>query len=104
MTKSSTTWIKSLAFACWQLYFALVFTSIILWVTKTSPIDAYSNILRGALGSFKGVSNVLVAWVPLLLATAGLLIYLFDRFVEYWHRGSDHDGRHLCHRHAENAA
>lgn len=73
MTKSSTTWIN-IGFRVLAVVLALVFTSIILWVTKTSPIDAYSNILRGALGSFKGFSNVLVAWVPLLLATAGLLI------------------------------
>jgi general nucleoside transport system permease protein len=53
---------------------ALAFTSLILIFTGTNPIDAYRQILNGAFGSTSRVSDVIVAWVPLLLATTGLLI------------------------------
>ncbi|MBE0408326.1 MAG: ABC transporter permease [Anaerolineales bacterium] len=53
---------------------ALVFTSSILLFTGTKPLAAYEQILKGAFGSTVRVSDVVVAWVPLLLATTGLLI------------------------------
>lgn len=53
---------------------ALLFTTLILLATGSPPMAAYSNILRGAFGSFGKFSDVLIAWVPLLLVTSGLLI------------------------------
>lgn len=53
---------------------ALLFTSLVLIFTGTNPLDAYRQILNGAFGSTGRVSDVTVAWVPLLLATTGLLI------------------------------
>ena len=38
------------------------------------PLEAYKNILMGAFGSFKKFSDVLVAWVPLVVVTTGLLV------------------------------
>lgn len=52
---------------------ALSFTSIVLFVAKTNPLEAYKNILQGSLGSWRGIANTLVVWVPLMLATLGLL-------------------------------
>jgi general nucleoside transport system permease protein len=53
---------------------ALLGTTLVLLAAKAPPLAAYANILRGAFGSWDVAANVLVAWVPLLLSTAGLLV------------------------------
>jgi len=53
---------------------ALLFTTIVLVISGAPPLEAYRQILVGSLGSFKKVTDVLVAWVPLVLATSGLLV------------------------------
>lgn len=53
---------------------ALAFTSVVLMVSKGQPLLAYKSIIQGSLGSVKSFANVLVAWVPLLLAVSGVLI------------------------------
>ncbi len=52
---------------------ALVFTSIILVVAKAQPLEAYKNVLQGAFGSTIKFSSVFASWVPLVIATSGLL-------------------------------
>ena len=64
----------NLAFQLAALALALLFTTLILLATGAPPLDAYKNILSGAFSSFKKFSDVLVAFVPLLLTTAGLLV------------------------------
>ena len=53
---------------------ALLFTTLVLLATKAPPIEAFKNIIIGSVGSWSKFSDVLITWVPLLLATAGLLI------------------------------
>ncbi|HFC09404.1 MAG TPA: ABC transporter permease [Chloroflexi bacterium] len=53
---------------------ALLFTSLVLVIAGASPVAAYWHILKGSLGSWTNIANVMVAWVPLLLATSGLLV------------------------------
>ncbi len=53
---------------------ALGFTTLVLLVAKAPPLEAYKNIIIGGLGTFKKFSDVLVAWLPLLLTTSGLLV------------------------------
>jgi general nucleoside transport system permease protein len=53
---------------------ALVFTTIILLATGAPPLQAFSNIIAGSVGSLVKISDVLSAWVPLMLVSAGLLI------------------------------
>lgn len=53
---------------------ALGFTSLVLLATGTSPLAAFGEIIGGSVGSWNKFSDVLIAWSPLLLATAGLLI------------------------------
>jgi general nucleoside transport system permease protein len=53
---------------------ALVLTTLLLLAAGAPPLAAYTAIFRGALGSGEDFADVLVAWVPLMLATAGLLI------------------------------
>ncbi len=54
--------------------FALLITSIVLLLANVEPFSAYKAIILGAVGSWDLMSNVLVSWVPLLLATSGLLL------------------------------
>lgn len=54
--------------------FALLLTTLVLLASKAPPLAAFANIILGAVGSWEVVANVLVSWVPLLLATAGLLL------------------------------
>jgi ABC-type uncharacterized transport system permease subunit len=53
---------------------ALGLATIVMIASGAPPMAAYSNILHGAFGSVNGLSDVLVAWVPLALVTSGLLI------------------------------
>jgi len=53
---------------------ALGITTLVLLAAKAPPLAAYENILRGALGSWNVAAHVLVSWVPLILATAGLVL------------------------------
>ena len=53
---------------------ALVFTTVILFVANAPPLEAYSNIWAGATENATKISSVLMAWVPLALCAAGLLV------------------------------
>ncbi len=66
-------WVN-LGFQLLALLLALFFTTLLLEAAGAPPWEAYKNILFGAFGSVDNFANVLVAWVPLLLTTAGLLI------------------------------
>ena len=49
-------------------------TTLVLLSSGARPLAAFRNIVLGAFGSWAVMANVLVSWVPLLLATSGLLI------------------------------
>ena len=53
---------------------ALLFTTGVLLIAGAPPLEAYRQIVVGSLGSVKKITDVLVAWVPLVLATSGLLV------------------------------
>jgi general nucleoside transport system permease protein len=53
---------------------ALLLTTGVLAAAGGQPLAAFANIIRGSVGSWEVFSDVLVSWVPLLLATAGLLV------------------------------
>ena len=52
---------------------ALLFTSAILIIAKANPLEAYKSILHGAFGSTIKFTSVIASWVPLVIATSGLL-------------------------------
>lgn len=66
-------WIN-IGFQILAIFLALLFTTSILLLAGAPPLEAYWQILIGSIGSFRKFSDVLVAWVPLLLATSGLLV------------------------------
>jgi ABC-type uncharacterized transport system permease subunit len=53
---------------------ALVFTTILLFLTGVPPLQAFNQLFIGIFGSVNNISNVLVSWMPLLIVTAGLLV------------------------------
>ncbi len=53
---------------------ALAVSALILLVMGTSPVDAFSLIVSGSLGSPSRLAYVLTAWVPVMLCSAGLLM------------------------------
>ncbi|NMC12441.1 MAG: ABC transporter permease [Chloroflexi bacterium] len=66
-------WVN-LLFQCAALILALLLTTLLMIAADAPPLQAYANIIKGALGSLDRISKVLVSWIPLLLTTAGLLI------------------------------
>jgi simple sugar transport system permease protein len=73
MFKSNSRWF-GLGMQVLAVVLALLFTSVVLALANAQPFEAYKNILLGSVGSIKRFTDVLVAWVPLLLATSGLLV------------------------------
>jgi simple sugar transport system permease protein len=64
----------SMMFQILALALAFGVVSLILISVGASPWDAYKNMFVGSLGSMRKFAEVLVAFVPLLLVTAGLLV------------------------------
>jgi len=56
------------------IFLALVFTTIVLLMANAQPLEAYANILNGSFDSIESITNVIVAWIPLLLASVGALV------------------------------
>jgi general nucleoside transport system permease protein len=73
MPRFNLPWSK-LALQAGAVLLALLITMGILTLTGAPPLEAFKHILTGSLGSQKNFSNVLVAWVPLVLVSCGLLI------------------------------
>lgn len=66
--------VSGFLFQAGAVILALAITTIVLLLAGAQPLDAYKNIILGAVGSWDVAANVLVSWVPLLLATSGLLV------------------------------
>jgi simple sugar transport system permease protein len=64
----------NLGFQFLAVLLALGVTTLILLAAGAQPMEAYKNIIVGSVGSFDKFSDVLVAWIPLLITVAGLLI------------------------------
>jgi simple sugar transport system permease protein len=64
----------NLAYQLAALVLAFGVVSVILISVDASPSDAYRNMFRGSFGEMRKFAEVLVAFVPLLLVTAGLLV------------------------------
>jgi len=53
---------------------ALVLGILLLVAVGAPPLEALRLIFEGALGGVGGISSTLMAWVPLVLAAAGLVV------------------------------
>jgi simple sugar transport system permease protein len=54
----------------------MALTTLVLLVAGASPLDAYHHIIKGSLGSWSKIAQVIKVWIPLTLAACGL-IYTF---------------------------
>jgi simple sugar transport system permease protein len=52
---------------------AIVFTCVFILFMNANPFKVFAVILRGSVGSQDAFTQVLQAWVPLILATCGLM-------------------------------
>jgi ABC-type uncharacterized transport system permease subunit len=73
MHKISNTWVN-IGFQLLGIILALIFTTLILLLAGAPPLRTFWLILQGAFNNITSISNDLVVWVPLVLATSGLLI------------------------------
>lgn len=55
------------------IFLALAFTWIIIDLMNAQPLRVFSIMLQGSLGSSDAITQLLQAWVPLVLASCGLL-------------------------------
>lgn len=53
---------------------ALLFATLLLLVVGASPLDAFRQLIEGSFGSDQKIADTLMAWAPLVLCAAGLLI------------------------------
>ena len=65
---------------------ALVFSGILLAFLGVSPLEAYTSMVRGALGDWYGISETLVKAVP--LALCGLAVTLAFK-MKVWNIGAE---------------
>ncbi len=53
---------------------AFLFTAIVLMIARANPSEAFANIFLGAVSTPIKIADSLVAWVPLILTSCGLVI------------------------------
>lgn len=53
---------------------SLAVTSLLLYLFGASPVESFQALLKGAFGDQSKTLSVLAFWVPLLLASTGLLV------------------------------
>ncbi len=62
----------------------IIFTTLLLLLTDTPPLEAYFLLIKGSLGSWNKIARVLQVWIPLTLCSCGLL-YTFS--MRLWNIG-----------------
>lgn len=53
---------------------AIAVSGVLLWLAGAPPLEAVRLILEGAFGSADKTANTLMAWTPLVLASASLVV------------------------------
>ena len=74
LSRSGAGHLSRFAFDAGGIVLAFVLTTLVLVAAKAPPLQAFYNIVLGAAGNWDVAANVIVSWVPLVLATSGLLI------------------------------
>jgi general nucleoside transport system permease protein len=72
-TKTNSRWVN-LGFQLVAILAALGFTTLVLIFSGAPIAKTYEELIFGVVGSIGNISNVLIAWVPLLIVTSGLLV------------------------------
>jgi ABC-type uncharacterized transport system permease subunit len=66
--------LKRIGFGLLPVILALAFSTVLLIMVGASPLDAFKLLVEGAFGTAQKTSDTIMAWVPLVLCAAGLLI------------------------------
>ncbi len=66
--------VLNLSFGLASIVLTLVLGALVLLILGASPLEAYSQIIKGAIGTPDRISYVITAWAPVLLCSAGLLL------------------------------
>ena len=72
--KRASKGVLSVLFQLGGVVLAFGFVTIILLLVEADPIQAFSLIWEGAIGNSSRIASVFVVWVPLVLATSGVLV------------------------------
>jgi general nucleoside transport system permease protein len=73
LRRQSSRW-TNLAFQLVATLIAILFTILILLLAGAPPLQAFGQLINGAVGSVTNISDVFTSWAPLLITTAGLLV------------------------------
>ncbi len=65
---------QDLAWGVGPIILGLIITTLALIAVGSDPLKAYTVMWNGAFGDLVKIGNVALAWVPILLASVGLLI------------------------------
>jgi simple sugar transport system permease protein len=71
--KKNSRWTNTL-FQLGAVVMSLLVMTLILLIAGAPPFETYRQLILGAVGTKTVMSDVLVAWVPLALATSGVLV------------------------------
>jgi ABC-type uncharacterized transport system permease subunit len=72
-TADNTKWLRLSGEGLVTLAAVIAFTMLILLLSGAPPIEAFAQIIKGALGSWSKFAHVIKAWIPLTLCSVGLL-------------------------------
>jgi len=67
-------WVQRTGPTLIALAIALAFATGLFWLVDAPPLEAFRLILDGSFGTADRASATLLAWVPLVLASAGLVV------------------------------
>lgn len=70
----SPSWMQRTSPTLIALVVAFAFAAGLLWLADAPPLEAFRLILDGSFGTADRASATLLAWVPLVLASAGLVV------------------------------
>src|SRR4030042_2507578 len=73
MRKLNPMW-WNIGFQLLGILLAILFTTLILILAGAPPFQTFKLIVTGAFRTSNNISNDLVVWVPLILATVGVLV------------------------------
>jgi len=73
MNNKKTSWFN-IGFQFIGIFFAFLFTILILIISGSSPLETFHQIALGSFGSIKKIADVMVISIPLTIITSGLLI------------------------------
>ncbi len=72
-TKPKSRW-TTVGYQLLSILAALIFTTIVMLLAGAPPFKAFEQLIYGSFGSVGNISDVFLAWAPLLITTAGLLV------------------------------